>query len=342
MLTLEETYGSAAPLSDEDVLAILKHKVRGVDTEDGQRTLFQLFSHGLLCVPREVRDEPLREESGAVPKARRDDAGAVPVRREEELEPAASAVRTHDETTAEAGIMASVVRTHAEAYPRSGARAAVARAKDEVPSQEENKKSGYWIDSHEMEAMRDEAERLEQELATFRASAESVNNSVFHQPGCEKWIAAAQKELDNMSEVWVEVRKGHVREDLNLDENAKVAKPLPMKLVNTLKPSSDPEKPVEPKVRLVACGNYENSAGGSGSPEEFSTQNVDPYVIKAMASELAHNKDWVIAAGDVSAAFLNSPLGGSEWILLEPPAVLKRLGLVKPDVLYAPYKAIYG
>ena len=79
MLTLEETYGSAAPLSDEDVLAILKHKVRGVDTEDGQRTLFQLFSHGLLCVPREVRDEPLREESGAVPKARRDDAGAVSV-----------------------------------------------------------------------------------------------------------------------------------------------------------------------------------------------------------------------------------------------------------------------
>ena len=227
---------------------ILKHKVRGVDTEDGQRTLFQLFSHGLLCVPREVRDEPLREESGAVPKARPDDAGAVPVRREDELEPAASAARTHYEATAEAGFMASVVHTHSEAYPRSGARAAVARSQDEVSSQEEKKKKekdGYWIDSHEMEAMRDEAERLEQELATFRASAESVNNSVFTKPCCEKWIAAAQKELNNMSEVWVEVRKGHVREDLHLDASAKTAKPLPMKLVNTLKPSSDPNTPVD-------------------------------------------------------------------------------------------------
>ena len=119
---------------------------------------------------------------------------------------------------------------------------------------------------------------------------------------------------------------------------------LPVKLVNTLKPSSDPnsESPAEPKVHLVACGNYESPAGGDGSPEEFSTQNVDPYVIKAMASELAQNKDWATPAGDVSAAFLNSPLGGSEWILLEPPAILKKLGLVKPDVLFAPYKAIYG
>ena len=140
-----------------------------------------------------------------------------------------------------------------------------------------------------------------------------------------------------MSEVWIEVRKGHIREDLLVNESSKIAKPLPMKLVNTLKPSSDPDSPVEPKVRLVACGNYESPAGGNGSPEEFSTQNVDPYVIKTMASELAQNAGWVMAAGDASAAFLNSPLGGAEWILLEPPAILKRLGLVKPDVLYCLY-----
>ena len=80
--------------------------------------------------------------------------------------------------------MASVVRAHAEACPGSGAKAAVARSQDEVSSQEEKKKekAGYWIDSHEVEAKRDEAERLVQELATFRAFAESVNNSVFSQP----------------------------------------------------------------------------------------------------------------------------------------------------------------
>ena len=147
-----------------------------------------------------------------------------------------------------------MLRRSAEAYPRSGARAAVARTKNEVSSQEECKpkeKAGYGIDSHEVEAKRDEAERLEQELATFRASAESVNNSVFSQPGCESWIAAAQKELNNMSEVWVEVRKGYVREDLNLDASAKIAKPLPMKLVNMLKPSSDSSVKVQQNPRCV-------------------------------------------------------------------------------------------
>ena len=73
------------------------------------------FNFSLMDFFAYQEQREMREESGAVPKARRDDTGAVPVRRDDEFEPAASAARTHNEATAEAGFMASVVRTRAEA-----------------------------------------------------------------------------------------------------------------------------------------------------------------------------------------------------------------------------------
>ena len=37
--------------------------------------------------------------------------------------------------------------------------------------------------------------------------------------------------------------------------------------------------------------------------------------------------NWLAAAGDVSAAFLNTVVGGDEWVVFEPLAILKKLGL---------------
>ena len=55
----------------------------------------------------------------------------------------------------------------------------------------------------------------------------------------------------------------------------------------------------------------------------------------------AHS-EWVAASGDVSLAFLNSKLDDDDIVLLEPPSALRRLGLVKPKVLWRARKHIYG
>ena len=204
--------------------------------------------------------------------------------------------------------------------------------------------NGYQVLGHDEEADMNEQERLAQELKGFKASAESVGNEVFYGPRREAWMEAAKRELDNMTvhqKVWIEVRKNHLHEDLGLSPDVVLPRPIPTQLVNTLKPVNDPGTNMtdEPKVRLVACGNHQNP---KDVPEDLSTNNVDMYVLRTMAKETALHPDWVMGAGDVSAAFLNTPLGGNELILLEPPGILKKLGLLASDTVYAPVRAIYG
>ena len=209
-------------------------------SEEGEKALFRLFAHGLLQGPKSAESSD-KCEKGIKKSSEKCEKGI--------------------EETSEA--------------PRAAAAKAKQKAKKESKDEPER---GYNVDSPEVEANRDESEKLIQELATFRASAQAMTNEVFTGEDSEKWIKAAQKELDNMSNVWHVVRRNHVHEDLSLDPKTKLPRAIPMKLVNTLKPSSDPSSgsPAEPKVRLVACGNFEGGAGSSGDPEEFSTQNVDP------------------------------------------------------------------
>ncbi|CAE7536131.1 TY2B-LR1 [Symbiodinium sp. CCMP2592] len=202
---------------------------------------------------------------------------------------------------------------------------------------------GYQVPGFDEEAEMVEQERLAQELKSFKASAEPCGNDVFFGPRREDWIGAARKELDNMTvhqKVWIEVRKGHIHEDLGLDRSVKLPKALPMQLVNTLKPLNESSGPIdEPKVRIVACGNFQHD---SQDKEDLSTQNVDMSVLRTMAKETALRPSWIMGAGDISAAFLNTFLGGKDLVILEPPAVLKRLGLIAEDVQYVPIRAIYG
>ena len=84
-----------------------------------------------------------------------------------------------------------------------------------------------------------EQELLMQTLQTLGASMESVGNHVFYRPK-KAWIAAAKKELENMTvhqRVWVE--GGHIHEDLGIDPSVKLPQALPMSLVNSIKPTHD-------------------------------------------------------------------------------------------------------
>ncbi|OLP84290.1 Copia protein [Symbiodinium microadriaticum] len=209
---------------------------------------------------------------------------------------------------------------------------------------------GYQIDTADQEAQADEQARLITELATMKASAEPTDGRVFFegsQKDREKWHAGALAEMTGMHNMGVleEISRDSLHKDLGLAPGAKVPRPLPTKLVTSRKPEEETggeskvqgEPPWKAKVRLCACGNFEAYDGA-----EVTTQNVSPTALRIMGHELSAHSEWVAASGDVSLAFLNSKLDDDDIVLLEPPSALRRLGLVKPKVLWRARKHIYG
>ena len=212
---------------------------------------------------------------------------------------------------------------------------------------------GYQIDAADTETTADEIANLMAEVASMKASAETVDCRVFVEGTEEarmKWFNGAKAEMEGMREKGVldELKRDSLRAELGLGPDERIPRVLPTKLVVSRKPedgalesSQEPSKIEDPpwkaKCRLRACGNFEAEDGA-----EVSTQNVCPMALRIMGYQLSSHASWIGASGDVSLAFLNSSMDPSEIVLLEPPAILKRLKLVEAGTIWRARKHIYG
>ena len=92
------------------------------------------------------------------------------------------------------------------------------------------------------------------------------------------------------------------------------------------------------KSRIVACGNYDESE------EEKSTYagGADATAVRTAIRQAALKK-WMIRTKDVSTAFLNADyIIKGEMLLLRPPYIYVKAGLVEPDEYWMVKKAIHG
>ena len=108
---------------------------------------------------------------------------------------------------------------------------------------------------------------------------------------------------------------------------------VPGKLVPTIKPGPGKGKK---KARVVACGNFTNK----DAQEELYASTGDAVVLRIMMKKAAEN-GWKGMSLDVKTAFLNTPWDDM-GVLVRPPHILLRMGLVQEDTLWLPTKALYG
>ena len=146
----------------------------------------------------------------------------------------------------------------------------------------------------------------------------------------EQWRAALESELNSLKD-------GCLR-PLTAAE-AYTVKPkdiLPMKVVLGEK-APDASGYQRKKARGCVCGNFEPL----DPTEQTYTQNLDIASLR-MALAVAARRRWSISALDVSTAFLNAFLPvGKERIVIRPPGIFIKFGLVPPGELWVAERAIY-
>ena len=221
----------------------------------------------------------------------------------------------------------------------------------------QDQKIRYHVLSFDLEEDMNQTEAQSRDLV---ASAEAVSQSVLWSDDTSeeersKWINGLQAELDNMMEKHVlrEVTREEAKDVWGLTSTSELPIPVPSKLVLTRKPVMD-SAPSEAsasaasaaahsswkaKVRLVACGNYQ--ADTQAHMLENSSANPSQEIVRLLISMLARHPEWVALVLDIACAFLNAELG-DEKVLIRPPPVLVRMGLIAPHVLWLALRAIYG
>ena len=105
---------------------------------------------------------------------------------------------------------------------------------------------------------------------------------------------------------------------------------LPAKVVWTTKPDKF-------KCRIVACGNQTQDIYG-----RISTTDLDTAMLRFMLSWGASSSDHEMASLDITAAFLNAELPPGRVVVLRPPSILYRLGLIPQGFCWRVHRAIYG
>ena len=152
---------------------------------------------------------------------------------------------------------------------------------------------GYQIDAADTETTADEIGNLMAEVASMKASAETVDCRVFVEGTEEarmKWFNGAKAEMEGMHEKGVldELKRDSLRAELGLGPDERLPRILPTKLVVSRKPEDGAlessqeackveDPPWKAQCRLCACGNFEAEDGA-----EVSTQNVCPMALRIM------------------------------------------------------------
>ena len=169
------------------------------------------------------------------------------------------------------------------------------------------------------------------------------------------WKDALEKELHSMTHEKQALKVISEEELTKYQEAGTRAMIIPSKLVCTRKSGG------RFKARLVACGNYVDLGGKDGENRSASVDlyagGIDAAVLRQVLA-LAVKKGWSAGSTDVSTAFLNAalldrqnpltkpaPLSQevpSEVVVLRPPSLLIRHGLLPPRSLMLVQRAVYG
>ena len=115
-------------------------------------------------------------------------------------------------------------------------------------------------------------------------------------------------------------------------KNAVKIERVPGKLVATLKP------PAKQRGRIVACGNFMSEVNG-----ETSASGLDCIGLRAVLRKAA-DQAWSVSSLDVRRAFLNAPRleQPGHVTLVDPPALLQKMGITKPHEVWQVRGALYG
>ena len=149
----------------------------------------------------------------------------------------------------------------------------------------------------------------------------------------EKWLAAGRKEIDNLT-IPKAITALSPQERTALKEKAQLEGEdfieLPAKVVFTIKPEKY-------KIRIVACGNQTKDTYG-----KITTTDLDTCMLRFILSWAASSRFNTIASLDVTAAFLNADLPPGRVVVLRPPTVLYKLGLIPTGFVWRVHRAVYG
>ena len=99
-----------------------------------------------------------------------------------------------------------------------------------------------------------------------------------------------------------------------------------------------PNEPTKLKSRIVACGNYDKSE----NEKDTNAGGADVTAVRT-AIRIATLQKWTIRTKDVSTAFLNADyVVKGEILLLRPPYIYVKAGLIEADEYWIVKKAIFG
>ncbi|CAE7540631.1 RE1 [Symbiodinium natans] len=214
----------------------------------------------------------------------------------------------------------------------------ISKSKPHYPTS--SKKNRYTVMSYGEEQL---ANRVEQELieaSIAPAQAEVVGLEGFYGEKREAWKMSLEKEYAKMDGVLEEALPEELRSKLGLPPDAPLPKPIPSKVVCTLKPNIDGSSEKLEKSRLCACGNFEQGVDDNGEP--WSSSNIPPEIVRCFTSLAASNVTWTLGSLDVEAAFLNAEITSGDPVIIMPPKVMKDLGMVRPRTLWIARRLIYG
>ena len=153
----------------------------------------------------------------------------------------------------------------------------------------------------------------------------------------EEWKKVIQAELTSLLEDKEALRplQGSQKEEFfgKAQREGRKIEIVPGKLVSTIKPGPGQGKK---KARIVACGNFTNR----DAQEDLYASTGDAVVLRLMLKVAAEER-WQGVSLDVKTAFLNTPWDDMD-VLVRPPNIVVRLGLVSEGTLWQPTKALYG
>ena len=173
---------------------------------------------------------------------------------------------------------------------------------------------------------------------------EAITSGMIQKMGEEDkklWIEAMQKELDALKGRKVyETLSPHQVSEKYWSKNIKT-KVMPGTLVTVKKSLHDGKQGWKAKARICVCGNFDKAdhAGNLDNRSEVPA-TFELRTLLAMASK----RGWSIGSLDVVTAFLYSEFDDSEddIILVKPPAILVKFGLIEEGVYWKLNRVLYG
>ncbi len=181
---------------------------------------------------------------------------------------------------------------------------------EEVP---ENIEAAPQLDSAELTRLKDE------EAKTLVSTVEVARTTG---PELEAWKLAAEAELANFTTR----RAFHV----SSREEREVSKPLPMTCVWTRSGTGR-------KCRACVCGNFENP-----DPEMRAwTAQAEPSSLLA-SLKVGSVRGWMRSKHDLKGAFLYADVPEGRVVVISPPSLWVKWGLVEKGVTWTLDKAVYG